>query len=132
MARPSKLTAEVQQRIVDAIAAGNYMETAAHYAGIHKDTLYEWLKRGRAAKKGDETYTAFAQAVEEALARAEIRDVALIARAAEHVWQAAAWRLERRYPEKWGRRKVELEHIRPDKEPIELVLNFDHRSGATD
>jgi hypothetical protein len=37
---------------------------------------------------------------------AEAADVTLIAQAArEGQWQAAAWRLERKFPSKWGRRE---------------------------
>ena len=38
MARPSKLTAEVSEKIVRAIRAGNYPEVAAGHAGIHPAT----------------------------------------------------------------------------------------------
>jgi len=114
--RPTKLTSEVHARIVQAIQAGNYMETAAAYAGISKTTFFEWLRRGarereRLAKdqrarpsKREAPYAEFAVAVEQALAAAEVRDVALIAKAAEKEWTAAAWRLERKFPAKWGRR----------------------------
>ena len=125
MARPSKLDRETQQRICDAIAAGNYMETAALYAGVCKDTLYQWLKRGRSGKKGDKRYAEFARVVDEALARSEVRDVALIAKAAEQHWQAAAWRLERRYPARWGRRdQVRHEHDTPDGQPFPVRLDL--------
>lgn len=100
--RPTKLTAEVQERIVHAVRAGNYMETAAAHAGVHKDTLYEWLKRGRAETQG--AYRAFSDALEKALADAEMRDVATISAAGVENWQAAAWRLERKYPDRWGRK----------------------------
>jgi len=100
--RPTKLTSEVQEAIVSAIRAGNYMETAAAYAGIAKGTFYEWLRRGRRAKSG--RYRAFVDAVEIALAEAEVQDLQRIEDAAKNgVWQAAAWRLERKFPEKWGR-----------------------------
>jgi len=52
VARPEKLTPEVQQKIVDAIRLGNYIETAAAYAGISKSTLYDWLKKGGRARSG--------------------------------------------------------------------------------
>ncbi len=42
-----------------------------------------------------------------------MRDVAVIATAAKENWQAAAWRLERKFPERWGRRQkvdAQLEH----------------------
>lgn len=103
MGRPSKLTPEIQEKIVQAIRAGNYIETAAAYAGIDKTTLYDWLKRGARAKTGK--YREFSNAVEKALAEAEVRDVAIIAKAAEKHWQAAAWRLERKHWQRWGRKE---------------------------
>ncbi|MGG3737207.1 hypothetical protein [Aeribacillus pallidus] len=101
--RPSKLTPEIQKKIIDAVRAGNYMETAAAYAGISKDTLYRWLKQGARAKSGK--YKAFHDAIEKALAEAEVRDVMIIANAATSDWKAAAWRLERKFPDKWGRKE---------------------------
>ena len=41
--RPVKLTPEIQQRLCDALRAGNTREAAAQYAGIARSTLYEWL-----------------------------------------------------------------------------------------
>jgi hypothetical protein len=106
--RPTKLCPEVRDKIVQAIRAGNYIETAAAYAGIAKDTLYAWLRRGAAGTEPE--YSEFAAAVEQALASAETRDVALIGQAAEKEWQAAAWRLERKFPDRWGRKyRHELE-----------------------
>ena len=53
---------------------------------------------------------AFSDAVEKALADAELRDLQRVDGAAERgSWQAAAWRLERRNPTRWARRtKVDL------------------------
>jgi transposase len=102
--RPTKLTPELQAKICDAIRAGNYLETAAAFAGINKTTLHRWLRRGANAHQG--AYHAFSRAVDKAFADSEARDVALISKAAaEGSWQAAAWRLERRFPERWGRRE---------------------------
>jgi len=99
--RPTKLTPELQRTIVVAITGGNYIETAAAMAGVNKETLYAWLRRGA---KEPGIYREFSDAVEKALAQAETRDVLLIGRAAETQWQAAAWRLERKFPQRWGRR----------------------------
>jgi transposase len=105
LGRPAKLTPELQNKICDAIRAGNYLETAAAFAGIGKSTFYDWLRRGQRVSKG--IYHDFSAAVEKALADAEARDVALIAKAAaDGHWQAAAWRLERRFSERWGRRET--------------------------
>ena len=51
VARPSKLTPETQNRIVQAARAGNYREAAARSAGIAPSTLYDWLSRGRARQR---------------------------------------------------------------------------------
>lgn len=102
--RPTKLTPQVQARIVQAIVGGNDITVAAAYAGIHRDTFYYWLERGRAAKRG--IYSDFSDAIEKAQADAETRNVALIAKAAQDgTWTAAAWWLERKYPERWGRKE---------------------------
>jgi hypothetical protein len=101
--RPPKLAPEILARICDALRAGNYRETAAAYAGVRKSTLYDWLRRGAKAPRG--IYRELHDAVEKALADSEARDVALIGKAADRDWQAAAWRLERKFPERWGRRQ---------------------------
>jgi hypothetical protein len=96
----TKLTPELQERITAFLRAGNYVEVAAACAGIHKDTFYEWCKKGR---KGEEPFATFVVGVDKAIAESEARDVALIGKAAVDNWQAAAWRLERKMPHKWGR-----------------------------
>ena len=120
--RPTKLNFDTHNKIISAIRAGNYIETAAAYAGINKSTLYDWLKRGEREKqrvaqnprykirKSEIPYVEFSNAVEKALAEAEVRDVAIIAKAAEEQWQAAAWRLERKFPDRWGRKNLNIEH----------------------
>jgi hypothetical protein len=100
--RPTKLTPELAKRILDSIRAGNYLETSAAFAGISKVTLFEWLKRGHTQKTG--IHRDFLRSVEKALAEAEVRDVLIITQAAQKAWQAAAWRLERKFPARWGRK----------------------------
>jgi transposase len=102
MGRPTKLTDEIQTLICNYIQAGNYIETAAAAAGINKKTLYEWLKRGKQAQSG--IYKEFSNAVEKALAISEIRELKTIKDHSAQYWQAAAWRLERRFPDRWGRK----------------------------
>ena len=101
--RPTKLTPQVQARIVQAIVGGNDITVAAAYAGIHKAQFYRWLEKGEQQQQG--IYRAFRDAIQKAQADAETRNVALIAKAAqEGTWTAAAWWLERKYPERWGRK----------------------------
>jgi len=119
--RPTKLTPELQKELCKLISLGNYIETAAAFCGINKTTVYDWMKRGARAKekieKGQEVpeselpFIDFSNAIQKALATSEIRDVQIISKAAQTNWQAAAWRLERKFPDRWGRRdRVETEH----------------------
>jgi hypothetical protein len=121
--RPTKLTEEVTRRIINSIRAGNYLETSAAYAGIGKVTLFDWLRRGSRQTCG--VHREFWEAVEQALAEAEVRDVYIITKAAERNWQAAAWRLERKFPGRWGR-KVEIGSVgsNPD-QPRPWIANRD-------
>ena len=98
MPRPTKLTDARVERILAALRAGNYLETAAHLAGVSPSTLHEWRKR----------FPEFSEAVEKARAEAEAANVAVIREATTSHWQAAAWWLERSFPGRWARRdKVE-------------------------
>ena len=101
MPRP-KLDTALTQRLVDLIRAGNYLEVAATAAGIHRSTLHRWLRHGRSQKRG--RYHKFLNQVEKAQAESESRDVAIIAKAASDDWKAAAWRLERKQPRRYGPR----------------------------
>ena len=78
----TKLTAEVQETIVTAIRQGNYLETAAALAGIHRDTLYSWIRKGVTSPEGNR-YRNFS----------------------DMLTRAMAWLLERRFPRRWGRRE---------------------------
>lgn len=105
MARPTKLTPEIQRTIVAALQRGNYAETAAALAGISKDTFYAWLRRGARTKAG--IYAQFSDAVKRAMAHGEARDLQVVDSAAQGgAWQAAAWKLERKFPQRWGRRVI--------------------------
>lgn len=102
--RSTLLTKERQARLLQAVAAGNYVETAARYAGISETTYYRWMQEGGApgapAKKRE-----LWEAVRKAEAEAEVRGVVIIQTAAQTQWQAQAWLLERKYPAKWGRKQ---------------------------
>ncbi|MCH9647761.1 MAG: hypothetical protein K0U98_05950 [Deltaproteobacteria bacterium] len=100
--RRTKLTPEVQTKIVTAIRAGNYACVAAEYAGITEATFYGWLRRGREAGKG--IYFEFLQSVKGAEREAEVRAVALVQKHMEGNWTAAMTFLERKFPQRWGRR----------------------------
>lgn len=130
--RPVKLTKKIQDEVVKLLKTGNYIETVSAYVGISKTTFYDWLKRGAREKdrvernpkarirKDEKPFVDFSNAVQKAMAHAEIRDVTLIAKASEEYWQASAWRLERKFPDRWGRKEQQkIEHTGKDGGAIE-------------
>lgn len=98
-----KLTDDVSDKICQAIRTGATLEGAAAYAGVPRPTFFDWLRRGRRAG-ARAPYSTFVANVEEALAAFEVGAMAQIAKAGSEEWQANAWRLERRFPDKYGRR----------------------------
>ena len=124
--RPDNLlTPELQENICLAIKAGNYIETSCLFAGVSRSQYYKWLKRGRDdIESGEPTkYSGFVCAIEQAMAEAEVRDIQRIDRAAESgQWQAAAWRLERRYPDRWGKRQVDLNIDSQKSKPVTIIM----------
>jgi len=134
--RRTKLTPELQEIICGFIAKGNYINVACRAAGIAQRTYERWIARGEEEKSG--RYVAFVAAIKKAEASAEQHCIDLIEGAAvgpvtttktvnkpnpdgqgtiEEVtetvapgsWHAAAWLLERKYPDRWGRRD-QIEH----------------------
>lgn len=124
--RPTKLTREIVDKIVRLVGVGNYMETAAATCGISKDTLYRWLKQG--ARQGKGLARDLADGVYEATARCEAHDVAFMHKAAETDWRAAAWRLQHRFPERWGRARVEVSG--PEGGPVQVQADWRSELGG--
>jgi transposase len=98
---PSKLTPEIQEKIVQLLARGNYVETAAAAAGVGRHTVYDWLKKGANQKRGK--YREFADACTKAQADAEVLDLARLEKLSlKGDFRAITWRLERRNARRWG------------------------------
>jgi hypothetical protein len=107
-----KLTPEVHEKIIDVVAAGCAMETAAAYAGVNTWTFRDWLRRGRAELKEHKhnRYTRLVEAIEEARARTEMVRVARIAKAGQDGdWKADAWWLEHALQDKYAVIRQKLE-----------------------
>ncbi|GAA4002276.1 hypothetical protein GCM10022631_11180 [Deinococcus rubellus] len=107
--RRTKLTPELQQRFVQALRAGNWLETCCDYVGIHPDTYYGWMERARVGGARNQIYNEFSVAVRHAKATAEIESVARIRLAgSKGNLKADIFYLERAFPERWGKRRVEV------------------------
>ncbi len=104
---PTKLTKKTRDLLVQAIEMGTTYLDAAAYAGIHYTTLHHWLRQGEQQyEAGDSTgdFYHFFEAIKKAEGKMVMRLQAKIERAAtQGDWHAAAWKLERRYPDRYGR-----------------------------
>ncbi|HEX5136959.1 MAG TPA: hypothetical protein VFY93_08310 [Planctomycetota bacterium] len=101
--RPSKLDPATTEKVVQAIIAGCSRADAARYAGVTDRTLQRWIERGRAEKEGP--FAGFVGAILDAEAKASVLANGCIARAIrDGDWKAAAWFLERRFPERYAPR----------------------------
>jgi hypothetical protein len=61
MARNTKLTPELEAKICELLRSGNTYKTTCGVCLINEDTLYDWLRRGKAEKNS--IYARFAQRV---------------------------------------------------------------------
>lgn len=98
--RPTSLTPEVQRSIITSVRRGNFRMTAAAAAGVHRNSLLSWEKRG---DEGEEPYASFAIALQQAEAKAEMALLRKVrtAKPGVDLWQTAAWMLERRFASRW-------------------------------
>ena len=103
--RESKLIdPKMHQRLMDALVAGNTIRNACIMAKIGESTYHRWMAEAEIAPEGH-PLKEFRESVKGAMAQAEHRNVMIIQKAAPRQWQAAAWFLERRNPEAFGRRE---------------------------
>ena len=126
MARPTKLTPEVADAVVQAVADGLPRGTAAALAGVSASAVYAWLRAGR--KRQGRRFVQFLHRIKRAEAEAVLARVQHIDRAATTHWQAAAWWLERRHPEEFGTERKRIRELA--KEVKELVEQFNRLPRA--
>ncbi len=121
------LTDELIEKISQAITIGLYLEQAALFCGVGVSTLHDWLKKGRENPLDYAQCVKLLEAVDKALIVCEARDLSVIDGAAHpkqktkveqeqsvHMdWRAAAWKLERRFPKRWGKKEA-VEVSNPD------------------
>lgn len=122
MAAPSKFTPETIAKLTQAIRLGATYDLAAKSAGISYDTFNNW-KTGKTFPKGTtkEQKVQFIEAIEKAEGDAAVQWLTKIEKAAnDGAWQAAAWKLERRYPRDYGR--TVQEHTGAEGAPLTVVI----------
>lgn len=120
-----KWTPEIRDRLTAAVRAGTPIATACKFAGISYRTLREYIAIAEAPPPSPRQYPdraafnaarrryaavcEFVAALRRAEAEVEAASLARIRRAgANGDWRADAWFLERRYPDEYGRRAVDV------------------------
>jgi transposase len=98
--RKTILTKELIHKFERLLSAGNYVVTTCGTLGVSQSAYYDWLKKGETAKNG--LYAEFENAVKRAEHIAEAKWMYEISQ--DNAWQSKAWLMERRYPERWGRK----------------------------
>jgi len=115
----TKLTPEIQEKIIGYIKAGNYIVIACKAVGINKLTYYRWVQRGAKAlqleKEGgkvpesEKIYCNFCNSVRQAHAIGELEIFSEIRSQVKKDWHAGMEILARKYPQRWARRdKLEV------------------------
>ena len=109
------LTDGLRELIVRHLESGSSLEVAARAAGVARRTLQRWLAAGveaeaaaeqRELNEREQAYLDLREAAEEARARAQVRALATIQKAAlDGSWQAAAWFLERVFPDEFSTKR---------------------------
>jgi transposase len=122
VAAPSKLTPELRAELERDLAAGVPVAVLAQRQGISRRTLGRWIAGGRVVRR--QLAPAPDPAVEELslderLEKAEPGLLAAVLAASQRgSWQAAAWILERRWPERWARPPRRQEEPITPSEPV--------------
>lgn len=128
----SKLTPEVHEAIVEALAQGNYITTVMDALGIHNKRFYYWMDKGapepiineetqevEGYEYPDDFYGDFARDVHAAQAKSEIEAVKALKSHFSTDWRAAEAFLSRKFPERWNPKHI-IEHQGKDGGPIEV------------
>ena len=139
MGRPAKLSPKIQKIIIKCIGLGLSYQKAAAAAGITRQTLRSYIKKGQKARSGK--YLNFFNRLQKAETEGErinfqkIFDAAVGGQEIKHIkeiyngnkivkeisttqksapdWRAAAWILERRHPEKYGKNRIKDKSYHP-------------------
>lgn len=124
-----KLTKELTARICERIRQGAYLSPACEAEGVPDSTGSEWLQRGRgehSTRRKTPVHAEFAEAIKKAEAECEQTCLLRIQTAAAEprTWQAAAWLLERRFPQRW------VKHDKPPAQGETLPVCFEFSTAV--
>ena len=107
-----KTRLEIQPKLLEELCeillSGNTIRTACQTMGLSESTFHDYIRRGDPSQPAHEPrFAQFSQAITRARAEGKRELVRLVAKAAKEDWRAAAFLLERSWPEEYGRRAPE-------------------------
>lgn len=101
------------QTLLGALKTGVDIDIAAHLSGLSMSIVYTWLEIGKIEEEKEElgekllkekaSYLEFWKLVRMARSEAIMRAQVVITNAAQEDWKAAAWWLDRKVPESYGK-----------------------------
>lgn len=141
LGRPTKFTKPIRAKILEGMKSGLWRKDAAAYAGVSREALHDWLeiaKKQEAAgmSETDSDYIHFSHDLEIAEAQYKFRLIGRITTASMKDWKAAAWILERKHPDEYGRKdakiiehmgSVGLEHMLGGHQPVDVPIETRER-----
>ena len=115
--RPQKITYELIDAICEDIAQGYSYDQAAQRNNIAASTFFRWMRLGKSADS-EQIYKDLVARVTEASEFSEAEAIQLVRSAAivNRNWKASAWFLERRFPDKYGRRLPDKDQYKGNEE----------------
>ena len=119
--RKTKLTPSLIKKVCKHVEDGLKYVDACMISGISESAFYDWQARGE--KEPDTIYGEFLAAIKRAQVVRKAVLLEKLDRIGEEHWQSVAWRLERGFPDEFGKTKVEHEgtiNIHFDKEDENL------------
>lgn len=141
MAVKSKLDADLRERLCGYLGRGHTIEGATGLCGIHRDTYYGWLERGREARtlrlqgrpvpRAELPFLALLDAVELARNHGEGWLFEQMLDSDRTVWTKFATALERTRPDRW-RRRSSTEYTTQPASATPIMFTFDPEKLNTD
>lgn len=121
--RKTKLTMEMVETAISLKERGLYDCDIIDALGVHQSTFYRWLKEGETARQGS-AKRALCEGLKKANVgfKAALTDTIVRASEKPQFWTAAAWMLERRFPDQYG--KMERKAADAADAPVQLMLDL--------
>lgn len=117
--RQTLLTPDIHAALVAAARSGTPVGFLGPLAGVHRATVFEWLRKGA---KPNTPYTAFHDAIKAAQSAFVGDCLVEIARQGNDAWQAKAWLLERMFREEFASNQLEINQIKKEVKDLKQLL----------